>query len=285
MRSLIAFCLAGALMAQTPSSRTPEASAYAGKGFLSRFAWKYLPQEQPRTQFFNSNRLDALMRAGNIYLSLQDAIALALENNLDIEYHRYDRKQAETDQLRASAGQLLRFNSNPTRAGFNSASSGVLAGLGALGGSGGSAGGNGGILSGLNIQAVGTGIPDLEPYAFVSWQGAHNTRILTSDTATGTNYIINSAHTLDYGVRKSWITGTQVSMDMFQQSLYQNAPANQYNPSLSGNLDLSISQPLLRGFGLALNRRAIVKAKNNLTVADLDFKSQVIATVKNVIDL
>jgi outer membrane protein TolC len=225
------------------------------------------------------------MRAGNIYLSLQDAIALALENNLDIEYHRYDRKQAETDQLRASAGQLLRFNSNPTRAGFNSASSGVLAGLGALGGSGGVSGGNSSILSGLNIQAVGTNIPDLEPYAFVSWQGAHNTRILTSDTATGTNYIINSAHTIDYGVRKQWITGTSVSFDMFQQSLFQNAPANQYNPSYSGNLDLSISQPLLRGFGVALNRRAIVKAKNNMIVADLNFKSQVIATVKNVIDL
>jgi outer membrane protein TolC len=272
-------------MAQTPISRTSEAPAYDGKGFLSRFAWKYLPQDQQRTQFFNSNRLDSLMRAGNIYLSLQDAIALALENNLDIEYHRYDRKQAETDQLRASAGQLLRFNSNPTRAGFNSASSGVLAGLGALGGSGGVSGGNSSILSGLNIQAVGTNIPDLEPYAFVSWQGAHNTRILTSDTATGTNYIINSAHTIDYGVRKQWITGTSVSLDMFQQSLFQNAPANQYNPSYSGNLDLSISQPLLRGFGLALNRRAIVKAKNNMIVADLNFKSQVIATVKNIIDL
>src|ERR1041384_3733259 len=147
MRILIAFCLVGALMAQAPLSRTSEASAYAGEGFLSRFAWEYLPQEPLRTQFFNSNRLDSLMRAGNIYLSLQDAIALALENNLDIEYHRYDRKQAETDQLRASAGQLLRFNSNPTRAGFNSASSGVLAGLGALGGSGGGgAGGDAGLL-------------------------------------------------------------------------------------------------------------------------------------------
>jgi outer membrane protein TolC len=225
------------------------------------------------------------MRAGNVYLSLADAIALALENNLDIEYHRYDRRQAETDQLRASAGQLLRFSGGGIRAGFSSASSGVLSGSGSLGGGGGASGGQSGILSGFSIQAAGSGIPDLEPLAFVSWQAAHQTRILTSDVGTGTNYLISSAHSLDYGIQKSFLTGTEVTFDMSQQSLFQNAPANEYNPSLSGNMALSIHQPLLQGFGLATNRRAITIARNNLTVADLNFKTQVIATVKNVIDL
>src|SRR5262249_28063048 len=221
-----------------------------------------------------------------IYLSLQDAIALALENNLDIEIHRYDRKDAETDVLRASAGQLLRFQSNPARAGFSSAASGVLAGIGALGGGGGAGGGgNSGILSGFTIQAAGAGIPNLEPYAFVGWSAAHDTRILTSDTATGTNYLISSARSLNYGVRKQFITGTTVQLDMAQQSVRQNAPANLYNPSLNGNLELFISQNLLQGFGRSLNRRVIVQANNNLKVADLNFKGQVIATVKNVIDL
>jgi len=225
------------------------------------------------------------MRAGNVYLSLADAIALALENNLDIEYHRYDRRQAETDQLRASAGQLLRFSGGGIRAGFSSASSGVLSGSGSLGGGGGAGGGQSGILSGFSIQAAGSGIPNLEPLAFVSWQAAHQTRILTSDVGTGTNYLVSSAHSLDYGIQKSFLTGTQVTFDMSQQSLFQNAPANEYNPSLSGNMALSIHQPLLQGFGLATNRRAITIARNNLTVADLNFKTQVIATVKNVIDL
>ncbi len=286
MKPLLILCSIGVVCAQDLTTKTPEVSGYGGTRLWSHMVWKYLPRDMPHTQYYNSNRLDALMRAGNIYLSLQDAIALALENNLDIEYHRYDRRQAETDILRASAGQLLRFIPNSARAGFNSAASGVLAGLGALGGSGGGGGGgNSSILSGLNIQAVGTGIPDLEPYAFVGWQAAHNTRILTTDTATGTNYIVSSAHSLDYGVRKSFITGTTVQLDMAQQSVFQNAPANQYNPSLSGSLYLSISQPLLRGFGLALNKRAITQARNNLKVADLNFKEQVIATVKNTIDL
>ena len=224
------------------------------------------------------------MRAGNIYLSLQDAIALALENNLDIEYHRYDRRQAETDQLRASAGQLLRFSGGGIRAGFNSASSGVLAGTRPLGG-GGSAAGQNSILSGFSIQAAGSSIPNLEPLAFVSWQASHQTRPLTSSVSTGTNYLISSAHSLNYGIQKSFLTGTKVTVDLSQQSLAQNAPANLYNPSLTGNAEISISQPLLQGFGSPPTSRAITIAKNNLTVADLNFKTQVIATVKNVIDL
>ncbi len=283
-RIATALCAAGALFGQD-ISHTADIKGYQGREFWSYFARKYKPTEMSHTQFFNSGRLDALTRAGNIYLSLEDAIALALENNLDIEYHRYDRRQAETDQLRASAGQLLRFQSNPTRSGFNSASSGVLAGLGSFGGGSIGTGGNSGILSGFNIQAAGSGVPNLEPVAFASWSATHNTTIRTTDTATGTNYIISSAHSLDYGIQKQFMTGTSISMDMFQQSLFQNVPANQYNPSLSGSLQLSIRQPLLQGFGLAVNRRFITQAKNNLRIADLNFKEQVIATVKNIVDL
>src|SRR5512142_2798625 len=113
MKSLLAFfCLVGvAAAADWGGTRTPEVKAYAGHGLFSGLLKKYLPEERPPVDYANSNRLDSLMRAGRIYLSLQDAIALALENNLDIEYHRYsDRRQAETDVLRASAGQLLRFS-------------------------------------------------------------------------------------------------------------------------------------------------------------------------------
>lgn len=293
MRVLVVSCLIGTtlvtiIQAQqnlSVQTQTPEVTSYEGTRAWSGLAKKYLPTSQPHTNFVNSSRLESLMRAGNIYLSLQDAIALALENNLDIEYHRYDRRQAETDQLRASAGQLLRFSGGGIRAGFSSAASGVLSGTTSLGGSGGSGGGQNGILSGFSIQAAGSSIPNLEPLAFVSWQASHNTRILTSSFATGTNYLVSSAHTLDYGIQKSFITGTQVTFNVFQQSLAQNAPANQYNPSLNGSADLTIRQPLLQGFGVETNRRAITIAKNNLSVADLNFKAQVIATVKNVADL
>src|SRR5215469_15121769 len=56
----------------------------------------------------NSGRLDSLVRAGKIYLSLQDAIALALENNLDIEVQRYALPLAQADLLRAKSGGAIR---------------------------------------------------------------------------------------------------------------------------------------------------------------------------------
>src|SRR5882672_5036579 len=159
MKILLIFCLIGTTWAQQQTlnvpTNTPDVGGYEGNHWYSRFARKYLPVDVPHTSFANSNRLDSLMRAGNIYLSLQDTIALALENSLDIEYHRYDRRQAETDRLRASAGQLLRFSGGNIRTGFNSASSGVLAGTSSLGGGTGTTGQNG-ILSGLNIQAAGS---------------------------------------------------------------------------------------------------------------------------------
>jgi outer membrane protein TolC len=282
MRTLFLFlCLAA-----TAAEQVPEIKTYNGTGRFSTVLKRYLPSYQPETNYANSNRLEALMRAGNIYLSLEDAIALALENNLDIEYHRYDRKQAETDQLRASAGQLLRFQSSSIRAGFSSASSGVLGGVNALGGNGGtSATGQSSILSGFTIQAAGSNIPNLEPLAFASWQGTHQTRPLTASATTGTNYLVSSARTLDYGIQKSFVTGTQITADWSQQHLFQNAPLNDFNPSITGNFEISIRQPLLQGFGIATNKRAITIAKNNMSVADLNFKEQVMATVKNVIDL
>ncbi|MDE3164805.1 MAG: TolC family protein, partial [Acidobacteriota bacterium] len=288
MRFSVAFLLIGAACAQPSGpnvpTNTPDIQGYEGQNFWARFTRRYLPGDVSHTQFVNSGRLDSLMRAGNIYLSLEDAIALALENNLDIEYHRYDRRQADSDRLRASAGQLLRFSGGGIRAGFNSASSGVLAGTSSLG-SGGNVSGQTSILSGFTIQAAGSSIPNLEPFAFVSWQGSHQTRPLTSSVATGTTYLVSSAHSLTYGFQKSFLTGTRVTVDVSQQSLTQNAPANLYNPSLSGNAEITIVQPLLQGFGVATNRRAITIARNNLTVADLTFKTQVVATVKNVIDL
>src|SRR5207302_144733 len=93
---LMGAALTGPVRAQqhlSVQTETPEVAPYEGTRVWSALARKYLPTRQPHTTFVNSSRLESLMRAGNIYLSLQDAIALALENNLDIEYHRYDRRK------------------------------------------------------------------------------------------------------------------------------------------------------------------------------------------------
>ena len=56
----------------------------------------------------NSPRIRQFLRSGNIYLSLSDAIALAIENNLDIQLERYTLPSADTELLRAKGGGLLR---------------------------------------------------------------------------------------------------------------------------------------------------------------------------------
>src|SRR5215831_17572837 len=92
--------------------QTPELSGAKRAPVLSWFTYNYEPHPLPKVSFEDSPRLEKLMRAGIIYLSLRDAIALALENNLDVEYARYNPKLAEANLLRVSAGSLLRNISN-----------------------------------------------------------------------------------------------------------------------------------------------------------------------------
>jgi len=291
MKSFILFfCfLAPAAAADGDIARTPEVKPYTGHGPFAGFLQRYLPENEPPVSFADSNRLDKLMRAGNIYLSLQDAIALALENSLDIEYHRYsDRRQAETDLLRAKAGQLLRFNPSGVLAGFSSASSGALgaaSSLGNLSTAGTTTSGQTSVLSGFTIQAAGSNVPNLDPTLFVSGQAAHQTNALTSSFTTGTNSLVSSARALQWGISKGFLTGTNVQLSTGYQSLYQNSPVNDINPSINGSANLQIVQPILQGFGWATNSRYIRIAKNNIELSDLSFKAQVIATVKNVTDL
>jgi outer membrane protein TolC len=268
------------------AAQTPEPKVYEGSGLFSGIKSRYLPRPSPAVDYANSARLDKLMRAGRIYLSLPDAIALALENNLDIEFARYGPRVADTDVQRASAGQLLRnLGGTNIRSGPRSAT-GALAGVsGVSAGGGGGASSQGGILSGVSVQLAGSAIPNLDPQAFFQGQFGHSTQIITNSFATGTNYLVSGYKATGYGITKGFLTGTSVRLDMSSQNLSQNSPRNDFNPATSGNLGFSINQHLLQGFGLALNSRVIKIAKNNRHAADLSFKSQVIATVANVADL
>src|SRR5947209_4827214 len=183
-----------------------------GKRNPGVFNWlsnNYRAHPIPVSSFEDSPRIDKLMRAGNIYLSLRDAIALALENNLDIESARYLPKLALADLQRASAGQLLRNVSTSISQGPSSASLGVLAGATAVNSGGQSSGGgsNNGVLSGLNVQLAGSSIPNVDPVAFVSSGFNHQTQIQTSTVFTGTSSLVSSYKNLTYGVQQGWWTG------------------------------------------------------------------------------
>src|ERR1017187_9239438 len=283
---LLCFAIAAPVFAQSPTQGLTQED---GHGFIYSLTRNYRAREVGRGSFEDSPRIDKLMRAGNIYLSLRDAIALALENNLDIESSRYAPKLALADLQRASAGQLLRNVSTSISSGPASASLSVLAGAPAVNGGAGGGGGtssNNGVLSGLSVQLSGSAIPNLEPLAYVAGSFNHQTQILTSTTFTGTSALVDSYKSLTYGVQQSFWNGTQVSLGLSSIFNYnQNATTALFNPYDNGSLGLTITQPLLNGFGVALNQRAYHKAKNNLKADDLQFKNQVITTVASVVNL
>src|SRR6266702_3593937 len=87
--------------------RTPRIQPSSG-AFFGRLANPYRPPEVSPVSLQNSQRIFDLMRAGLLYLSLDDAIALALENNLDIELERFLPKISDADLLRTRGGGLPR---------------------------------------------------------------------------------------------------------------------------------------------------------------------------------
>jgi len=231
--------------------------------------------------FADSPRIDKLMRAGSIYLSLRDAIALALENNLDLESSRYQPKLALSDLQRASAGQLLRNFSTTVTQAPTSASLGVLSGASQVNSAGGtttSSNANSGVLSGLSVQLAGSTIPNTDPYFYIAGGFYHTTSIETSTEFTGTDFFVQQFKNLVYGVQQGYWTGTTVSLGL--SSVYGSS-----QNALTATASLSITQNLLNGFGLAVNKRSLHKAQNNLKAGDLTVKNQAITTVAGVVNL
>ena len=286
-KSVIAIVLC-CMMALPGFAQAPK-SAGENHGFFHWLTDNYTPHPLPNVSFEDSPRLEKLMRAGNIYLSLRDAIALALENNLDLEYARYNPKLQETNLKRVSAGALLRNVSNSISQGPSSASLGVLGGAqtGSGGLSSGSTGsGQGGVLSGLQVQLQGTAVPNLDPVFFVNGQFIHQTQIQSATNIAGVNQLASQYEQSSMGIQQGLMTGTSLQLSMSNTLHYtQNSPFNDFSPFSQASLSLSVQQNLLQGFRKSVNNRYIRVAKNSLRISDLTFKNQVMASVVSVVNL
>ncbi len=256
--------------------------------WYSRFTSRYTPPQIAPISLANSARLESLIRAGNIYLSLQDAIALALENNLDIEIQRYGPRLSEANLLRAQAGGLLRGVQSSIASGPSSAVNQLNGGTSGTGGSNlGSTGAStvAGSSNGTIITTTGTAIPNLDPVFFTNYQWAHQTNLQSSSFASGTpTQVFNSGQT-NIGIQQGFLSGTTVNLGYGGSNLSSNNVRSEINPVRNGNLNLQVTQRLLQGFGIATNNRNIRIAKNDIRLSQLVFKQQVITTVSAVINL
>ncbi|MEO8596529.1 MAG: TolC family protein [Candidatus Solibacter sp.] len=235
----------------------------------------------------NTTRIDSLLRAGNLYLSLQDCIALALENNLDIAIQRYGPQLADAALRSALAGGNARGVSTSVTAGPASASvnaAGTTPGAN-VSATGLASNASSSAIGQSVISAGGPAIPSLDPVITGNLNWGHITSPQSSAFLTGTNALISTQKIGNVAVTKGWLTGANLSLGLNNTSTLSNNPRNDFNPATNSSLYLSFSQHLLQGFGTGLNSRQIRIARNNREVSDLTFKLQVETTVAAVMEL
>lgn len=269
-------------------SSKPDVPVAPGTGLFHSLTRPFREPSLTPLNLGNSGRLEALVRAGKLYLSLQDAVALALENNLDIEISRYGPQAAQADYLRAKAGGLLRGVSNNVTQTANSAVSqstgGTTGGVGS-GGTGQSSSGATGGVGGTVITQTGVAIPNLDPLVFVNSSYGHLSRPQSNTITTGTTALIIDNTAWSTGYQQSFLTGTTVNYNWNNTWFKNNNFRSDINPSWGPNMQLQITQRLLQGFGIAVNNRNIRIAKNDLRVSDLVFEQQVMVTVSGIVNL
>jgi outer membrane protein TolC len=273
--AFLAFLLACSAGAQTSVRIDP-----VPQGKLHWLTAPYRQRPVPPINLANTSRLGALISAGNLYLASTDVVALALENNLDIEVQRYGPLLAREVLRRAEGGGLLRNPGQGVAAGPVSVS---LAGV-AVNTNGAPGATTSGVSSSVLTQ-LGPNIASFDP-TFTAYANFQHITVPQSNTViTGTTALVEGVKTYQasYSQNFHWGMNTQLSYGSTTTSV--NSSSFSLNPYTNGDLDLQVTQNLLNGFGIAVNTRNIRVQKNNLKVTDLQFKQQVITTVTSVLNL
>ena len=279
-----------------PSDRQPQ--VIWNSGFLrGEFRSGSVSEPGPR----DTPRIRDLIRAGQLYLSLQDAIALALENNLDLELQRYAVRMGATDTYRAQGGGTLRgvpFSVNETPAGIGGPSGAPLLTNAATNSTPQS------IVSvsvtdtqliaeaqdnlavtGTFPFASGPAIPLFDPTLTGTLLGERSNTPQVSTLNTGSTDLTANSFTGNFSYNQGFATGTQITAGYQNFYADQNYYRDLFNPYTLSGLGVTVTQPLLRGFGTELNRRFIHIAKNGEKISDYVFQQQAIVTVSGVIRL
>jgi len=266
-------------------------------GFPNFFA-PYTVRHVPPVNFNNSARTDTIFRDGSIYLSINDAVAMALENNLDVTLQRYNLSIADTDLLLTSTGQPSRgvgasvvqgtlggaIGSTST-GGTGSATTGAT-GTGAGGtqvGAGGAGAGAAGLV--LNTLGVGPPIDNFDPTLTGNIQGGRQSTPESSTFIYGVPVLTQNTNVYNFGYTQGFSTGTLMSLTFDNSYLTTNTIYQLVNPTLSAGFNFQLRQHLLQGFGFDPNLRYIRIARNNRELADVVFRWQVITTVSQVENL
>jgi outer membrane protein len=245
----------------------------------------YLPVEVPPIRLGNTTRLADLVRAGTIYLTAQDAVALALENNIDIEIVRYNPMILDWNLTRAQAGGALPgVPSNASQAGSVASGQGVLGSQQAAGVS--IPGTSSGRTQSTNasITQVGTVTQTLDPIIQESSTISHTTTVEPNSQQSITPVLVSETRSHSASVQQGLLTGGSLTLSYSEHYLNENSPTDVLNPSSAPSLSLSIQHNLLQGFGRAVNERTITVARMNRDTSDLGFQTTVTGVIGQVLN-
>jgi outer membrane protein len=252
--------------------------------FLPNPILDYFPTDYPAPRLTNTPRLDQLLRDGKVYLSLSDAVTLALENNYDIEIARINLDIADTDILRAKAGSTLRGVSTGLVTNTLGGTTSTITGGGGPGGTTSATGGSGAGASGLVLSTNGGGpLPEnMDPLLTGTAEYQSQTTPESSSFLTGTSTEAQNTTTYDAQYQQGFLTGTELTVGFNNTRVTTNSSRTDYNPTLNSNFSAQVTQHLLQGFGTFINGRFIIQAKNDRRITDSSFRQQIIYTVGQV---
>jgi outer membrane protein len=251
------------------------------------FVGPYLAHQVPPPSFGNTPRIETMLKDGKLRLSLSDAVALALENNLDLAIARFNLSIADTDILRAKSGESVRgvatglVQGTPGGGvgGFGSGAPGAGAG-GTTGGAGGAGGGASGLVQ--STLGTGTNIDSFDPIITGGMDIEHATFPQSSTILNGVTSLQQNSGVANFGYTQGFASGTLLSVGFNNDRITNNSLNSILSPELDSAFRFSLRQHLLAGFGFGPNMRFIRIARNNREISDVAFRGQVISTVSQI---
>ncbi len=253
------------------------------RGYFPNLVAPYEPTTVQPSSFLNSVQLGNLIKDGKIYLSLGDAVLLALQNNYDIAIQRLNLDISDTDILRTKAGQLPQ--GTPTSLVTNTLGSGGSA-VSSGGPGGTSVAGTG--VGGLAVSTSGAGpAPEnLDPYLQGTIQlQRQKTPQLNTLFSGGKSSLTTNTDEYNFTYNQGFRSGTALVVGFTNNRVTSDSPFNTFSPALTTTFNAQLTQHLLQGFGWGLNSRFIVQATNNRRIADSVFRSQLLYTINQVEDI
>jgi outer membrane protein len=257
---------------------TPRDFSKPAAGLLGDPIKWYMPTTVAKASFTNSVRLTDLVKNGKIYLSLSDALALAIENNYDIAISRYYMDKADLDILRANAGQLL-SGSGATVNSFTQG--GYVSTSGAGGGPGTTTGGAASGTAGLTLTASGAG-PTPENRDPSLTAAIQLQRQESPQTGPFSPRAFNNTDQYNFTYNQGFVTGTSLAVTFNNNRVTTTSPFSSYSPALNSSFQATVTQHLLYGAGIFVNKRFVYQAENNRRITDSTFRQQILSTVNQV---